>query len=131
MVKTRMKIPAMRPLPLSYPLQRDSYKKAVMSSGSWDHSQTLEQSGALILAVPSMHMLLNNGVCLFQYYNRSYSNPLPTELADGSKRVAWKSIKENNSWYISKTFLLNKQTFENPTRLQENHLHAYWKHWLR
>ena len=73
----------------------------------------------LISAVPSMFMLPNSGVRLFQYYNRGYSDPFFAELAKGSKRVAWINIKKQNSWYISKMFLLKRRTLENPTRLSE------------
>ena len=52
-------------------------------------------------------------------------------MAKGSKRVAWKNIKAQNTWYISKTFLLNRRTFDNPTRLSESDLRAYWEHWFK
>ena len=85
----------------------------------------------LISAVPSMFILPNSGVRLSQYYNRSYSDPFFAGLAKGSKRVAWINIKKQNSWYISKTFLLNRRTLDNPTRLSETDLRAYWEHWLK
>ena len=47
----------------------------------------------------------------------------------GSKRVAWKDIKASPEQYISKKFLLNNQVLENPTRLHDHVIKAYWKHW--
>lgn len=41
----------------------------------------------------------------------------------------WKGIREANEWYINKPFLLPSRTFDNPTRLSESDLRAYWKHW--
>jgi len=41
----------------------------------------------------------------------------------------WKGIKEANEWYLEESFLLPKHTFDNPTRLAEGSLRAYWKHW--
>ena len=101
-----------------------------MASGSWDHSQTLGLFGMPILVLPFILMLPNSGVCLFHQNRKSCSNPLHPELAKGGKRVAWKSIKAQNTWYISKTFLLSRRTFDNPTRLAESDLRAYWEHWF-
>ena len=41
----------------------------------------------------------------------------------------WKGIREANEWYLGESFLLPKHTFDNPTRLSETSLRAYWKHW--
>jgi hypothetical protein len=41
----------------------------------------------------------------------------------------WKAIRKKNRWYIRDSFLLPKRTFDNPTRLSESDLRAYWKHW--
>jgi hypothetical protein len=41
----------------------------------------------------------------------------------------WKAIQRKNRWYIRDSFLLPKCTFDNPTRLSESILRAYWKHW--
>ena len=49
----------------------------------------------------------------------------------GSKRVAWKGIKVAPEQYISKKFLLSGQTLENPTRLLEHNVRAYWNHWYQ
>jgi hypothetical protein len=50
-------------------------------------------------------------------------------LKKGAKQVAWKGIREANEWFIDETFLLSLRTFDNPTRLTEHNLRAYWKHW--
>lgn len=51
------------------------------------------------------------------------------ELKSGGKRVKWKEIAKQNSWYIDESFLLKKRTLGNPTRLSEEDLRAYWAHW--
>jgi hypothetical protein len=63
--------------------------------------------------------------------SRSCSNLKFSELKKGSKRVAWQNIKQQNDWYISSTFLLPNRVIENPTRLGESDLRAYWKLWYR
>lgn len=51
-------------------------------------------------------------------------------LKGGSKRVSWKGIAKKNQWYISEQFLLPGKTLDNPSRLAEATLRAYWKHWF-
>jgi hypothetical protein len=51
------------------------------------------------------------------------------ELAKGGKQVTWKSIKAANTWYIKEKFLIRHHTLENPARLSESALRAYWKLW--
>ena len=52
-------------------------------------------------------------------------------LAQGSKRVAWSNIRESTSWYIHEKFLLPKYPLNNPTRMSEDALRAYWSHWYK
>jgi hypothetical protein len=52
-------------------------------------------------------------------------------LAQGSKRVAWSNIRESTSWYIHENFLLPKYPLNNPTRMSEDALRAYWSHWYK
>ena len=61
----------------------------------------------------------------------SLGNLFSTELLGGNKRAGWSQIKENNLWFINKTFLLSWHTFENPTRLSNDDLCRYWTHWLK
>lgn len=51
------------------------------------------------------------------------------ELAKGGRRVTWKSIKAANAWYIKEKFLADGHTLENPARLSESALRAYWQLW--
>ena len=51
------------------------------------------------------------------------------ELAQGGKRVPWSSIKESTRWYIRKRFLLPNHSLNNPVRISESTLRAYWDHW--
>jgi hypothetical protein len=51
------------------------------------------------------------------------------ELAQGGKRVPWSSIKESTRWYIRKKFLLPNHSLNNPVRISESTLRAYWNHW--
>lgn len=78
-----------------------------------------------------MHMLPNSGVCPFLLCLKCFSKRTSSELKKGSKRVTWKNIKEQNTWYISDTFLIAGRTFENPTRLSETDLRKYWRHWYK
>ena len=48
-------------------------------------------------------------------------------MKGGSKRIAWKGIKEANESYISRKFLLPGRTFDNPTRFRESTLRKYWQ----
>lgn len=50
-------------------------------------------------------------------------------MAQGSKRVAWSNIRESASWYIHEKFLLPEHPLNNPTRISEDALRAYWSHW--
>ena len=52
------------------------------------------------------------------------------ELKGGGKRPKWKEISKNNEWYIDETFLLRGKKLSNPTRLSENNVRAYWRHWF-
>ena len=50
-------------------------------------------------------------------------------LSQGSKRVAWSNIGESNSWYIEEKFLVSKVPLNNPTRIPEDAIRAYWSLW--
>ena len=80
--------------------------------------------------MPSMYMSHNGGVCAFLKFWGSSNQPF-SELKGGSKRVNWKSVAQHTEWYISEAFLLPGKPFENPTRLGEATLCAYWNHWFR
>jgi hypothetical protein len=80
--------------------------------------------------MPCVSISHNSGVCLLLHFLNS-SDRAFLGLRGGSKRVNWKSITKHTEWYISETFLLPGKPFENPTRLGESHLRAYWNHWLK
>jgi hypothetical protein len=58
------------------------------------------------------------------------SNQASLGLKGGSRRVKWKSVTKHPEWYIGRAFLLPKKSFDNPSRLGETTLRAYWEHWF-
>ena len=59
----------------------------------------------------------------------AFANHTLSELLGGGKRVAWRDIQAAPRQYISSKFLLSGHTFQNPTRLPERSVKAYWNHW--
>ena len=63
-------------------------------------------------------------------FNLNFNNPAFSGLKGGSKRVKWKNIAKNTEWFIGRPFLIPGKALENPTRLAEATLRAYWEHWF-
>lgn len=116
-------------LPRKSPLRRGCCRKTLMAFGHLDHSQTLVLFVMQTLVLHSMCISPSSGVCLFIYFSWTFSDCIFLGLKKGAKQVAWKGIREANEWFIDETFLLSLRTFDNPTRLTEHNLRAYWKHW--
>ena len=119
-MKTRKLRPSNIPLP-----KRDFYRRTRMIFGPWDHFQTRELFAMQTLVSHFIVISPSSGVWIFSHHPGLFND----RFFRVRKRVTWKSIKAANTWYIKEKFLIHHYTLENPARLSESALRAYWKLW--